>query len=134
MSHDIIIRGGQIVDGSGSEAYHGDVGIRDGQISEIGKVDGSATREIDARGALVTPGFIDVHTHFDAQIGWDPLMTPLSWRGVTTALMGNCGVTFAPCRPADRPACPRTSSCAVSSSSRSRPGRGVCAVARWRFG
>lgn len=102
MSHDIIIRGGQIVDGSGSEAYHGDVGIRDGQISEIGKVDGSATREIDARGALVTPGFIDVHTHFDAQIGWDPLMTPLSWHGVTTALMGNCGVTFAPCRPADR--------------------------------
>jgi N-acyl-D-aspartate/D-glutamate deacylase len=102
MTHDIIIRGGEIVDGSGSDACRGDVAIQDGRISALGKVEGSAHREIDARGCLVTPGFIDVHTHLDAQIGWDPMMTPISWHGVTTALMGNCGVTFAPCRPHDR--------------------------------
>ena len=102
MKHDIIIRGGEIVDGSGSEPCRGDVAIQDGRIAALGQVEGSAQREIDARGCLVTPGFIDVHTHLDAQIGWDPMMTPISWHGVTTALMGNCGVTFAPCRPHDR--------------------------------
>ena len=78
MKHDIIIRGGEIVDGSGSEPCSGDVAIQDGRISGLGKVEGSAQREIDARGCLVTPGFIDVHTHLDAQIGWDPMMTSTS--------------------------------------------------------
>ena len=102
MAHDIVIRGGQVVDGTGGDSYAGDVAISDGHITEVGKVDGIAKREIDARGMTVTPGFIDVHTHFDAQIGWDPMLTPVSWHGVTTAMMGNCGVTFAPCRPRDR--------------------------------
>lgn len=102
MAHDIVIRGGQVVDGTGGEARAADVAIRDGHITEVGRVDGIAKREIDARGMTVTPGFIDVHTHFDAQIGWDPMLTPVSWHGVTTAMMGNCGVTFAPCRPRDR--------------------------------
>jgi len=69
----------------------------------VGVVDGRGRREIDAEGQVVSPGFIDLHTHLDAQIGWDPDCTPVSWHGVTTALMGNCGVTFAPCKPADRP-------------------------------
>ena len=102
MSHDIVIRGGEIVDGTGTEAFSGDVAINDGLISAVGKVDGKGEREIDAAGHVVSPGFVDLHTHLDAQIGWDPLMTPVSWHGVTTALMGNCGVTFAPCRPTDQ--------------------------------
>jgi len=102
MAHDIVIRGGQLVDGTGQGPSPGDVAISDGIITDVGSVDGSAKREIDARSMTVTPGFIDVHTHFDAQIGWDPLLTPVSWHGVTTAMMGNCGVTFAPCRPGDR--------------------------------
>jgi N-acyl-D-aspartate/D-glutamate deacylase len=102
MRHNIIIRGGEIVDGTGRDAIVGDIGISEGVVTDVGQVDGTATREIDARGMTVTPGFIDVHTHLDAQIGWDPLLTPVSSHGVTTALMGNCGVTFAPCRPSDR--------------------------------
>ena len=102
MAHDIVIRGGRLVDGTGKRSTEGDVAISDGRITDVGSVDGIAKREIDARGMTVTPGFIDVHTHFDAQIGWDPMLTPVSWHGVTTAMMGNCGVTFAPCRPHDR--------------------------------
>ncbi len=102
MAHDLIVRGGRIVDGTGAEPFHGDVAIDGDTIAAVGKVDGSAAREIDAAGATVTPGFVDLHTHFDAQAGWDPLLTPVSWHGVTTALFGNCGVTFAPCKPADR--------------------------------
>lgn len=102
MNADIIIRGGLIVDGTGAEPVVGDLAIRDGQIVALGQVTGGAAREIDARGLAVTPGFIDIHTHLDAQIGWDPDLTPISWHGVTTALIGNCGVTFAPCRPQDR--------------------------------
>ena len=102
MSFDVIIRNGEVVDGTGSDPFHGDVGIKDGLITAVGDVDGKATREIDATGQVVSPGFVDLHTHLDAQIGWDPLMTPVSWHGVTTALMGNCGVTFAPCRPSDQ--------------------------------
>jgi N-acyl-D-amino-acid deacylase len=102
MMYDIVIRGGAIVDGTGREPYMGDVAIREGVIVALGKVDGDARQVIDANGQMVTPGFIDIHTHLDAQIGWDPDMTPVSWHGVTTALIGNCGVTFAPCKPEDR--------------------------------
>jgi N-acyl-D-amino-acid deacylase len=102
MSHDIIIRGGTVVDGSGAEPFEADVAIAGGRIVEIGAVLGKGAEEIDAKGCVVSPGFIDLHTHLDAQIGWDPDLTPISWHGVTTALMGNCGVTFAPCKPADR--------------------------------
>lgn len=102
MSHDIVIRGGQLHDGLGNEPVNGDLAIDDGLISEVGEVTGQGKREIDAQGLTVSPGFVDLHTHLDAQIGWDPFMTPVSWHGVTTALMGNCGVTFAPCKPTDR--------------------------------
>jgi len=102
MSHDIVIRGGEIVDGTGAAPFSGDVGIKDGRIAEIGKIAERGAEEIDADGLTVSPGFIDLHTHLDAQIGWDPDLTPISWHGVTTALMGNCGVTFAPCKPSDR--------------------------------
>ena len=102
MTYDIVIRGGSIVDGTGSEAVPGDVAIKNGLIAAVGKIEGEGTTEIDASGHIVSPGFIDIHTHLDAQIGWDPDMTPVSWHGVTTALIGNCGVTFAPCKPEDR--------------------------------
>jgi N-acyl-D-amino-acid deacylase len=102
MTYDIVIRGGSIVDGSGAEPVKGDVAIQDGLIAAVGTIDGTAKTEIDATGQMVTPGFVDIHTHLDAQIGWDPDMTPVSWHGVTTALIGNCGVTFAPCKPEDR--------------------------------
>ena len=101
MAHDIVIRGGELVDGTGSAPRQGDLAIDGSTIAEVGEVEGSGKQEIDAKGLAVTPGFVDLHTHLDAQIGWDPQMTPVSWHGVTTALLGNCGVTFAPCKPAD---------------------------------
>ena len=101
MAHDIVIRGGELVDGTGSAPRQGDLAIDGNTIAAVGKVEGGGKREIDAQGLAVTPGFVDLHTHLDAQIGWDPQMTPVSWHGVTTALLGNCGVTFAPCKPAD---------------------------------
>ena len=102
MSYDLVIRGGTVVDGTGAEPFVGDVAIEGDAIAEVGSVAAKGSREIDAEGHVVTPGFVDLHTHFDAQAGWDPLLTPVSWHGVTTALFGNCGVTFAPCKPADR--------------------------------
>ena len=102
MSHDLVIRGGNVVDGTGSEPFRADVAVDGDQIVEIGKVDGRGKEEIPADGLTVSPGFVDLHTHLDAQIGWDPQVTSVSWHGVTTALLGNCGVTFAPCKPADR--------------------------------
>ncbi len=102
MAHDLVIRGGSVVDGTGEVAFDADVAIDGDSISAVGKVAAAGKREIDAGGHAVTPGFVDLHTHFDAQAGWDPLLTPVSWHGVTTALFGNCGVTFAPCKPADR--------------------------------
>ncbi|MDE0192823.1 MAG: amidohydrolase family protein [Gammaproteobacteria bacterium] len=101
MAHDIVIRGGELVDGTGAEPRPGDLAVDDGLITAVGKVDGKGKQEIDAKGLAVTPGFVDLHTHLDAQIGWDPSLTPVSWHGVTTALLGNCGVTFAPCKPDD---------------------------------
>ncbi|MDE0037235.1 MAG: amidohydrolase family protein [Gammaproteobacteria bacterium] len=101
MAHDIVIRGGELVDGTGVDPMTGDLAIDDGLITAVGKVDGKGKQEIDAKGLAVTPGFVDLHTHLDAQIGWDPSLTPVSWHGVTTALLGNCGVTFAPCKPDD---------------------------------
>jgi len=101
MAHDIVIRNGNLIDGSGAPLVRGDVAIDGDSITAIGKVKGEGTREIDAAGHAVTPGFVDIHTHLDAQIGWDPYLTPISWHGVTTALLGNCGVTFAPVRPND---------------------------------
>ena len=101
-THDLVIRNGTIVDGTGAEPTTGDVAIADGRITAVGDVNGRGREEIDAQARVVTPGFMDRHTHLDAQIGWDPLMTPITWHGITTALLGNCGVSFAPCKPADR--------------------------------
>jgi N-acyl-D-aspartate/D-glutamate deacylase len=101
MVYDLIIRNGTIVDGLGGEPYVGDVAVVDGVIAAVGSVDSDATREIDATGLLVTPGFIDLHTHYDGQAIWSDRMTPSSAHGVTTAVMGNCGVGFAPCRAED---------------------------------
>ena len=102
MTHDLVIRNGQIVDGKGSEPFIGDIAIDGKSITAIGDVEGTGKEEISAEGKAVTPGFVDLHTHLDAQIGWDRDLTSISWHGVTTALMGNCGVTFAPCRKEDR--------------------------------
>jgi N-acyl-D-aspartate/D-glutamate deacylase len=101
MTYDLIIRNGTIVDGLGSEPYVADVAVRDGVITAIGAVDGDAGREIDATGLLVTPGFVDLHTHYDGQAIWSERLTPSSAHGVTTVVMGNCGVGFAPCRQED---------------------------------
>ena len=102
MSHDIIIRGGRIVDGLLNPEYTGDIAIDGDTITGLGKVEGEGNREIDAVGAVITPGFIDLHTHLDAQVSWDPQLTPACWHGITTVLTGNCGVTFAPVHPDDK--------------------------------
>jgi N-acyl-D-aspartate/D-glutamate deacylase len=102
MTYDLIIRNGTIVDGLGGEPYVGDVAVSDGVIAAVGAVNGAAaTREIDATGLLVTPGFVDLHTHYDGQSIWSERLTPSSAHGVTTVVMGNCGVGFAPCRQED---------------------------------
>lgn len=97
--HDLVIRGGTIVDGTGAPCFLGDVAIDDGIISTVGTVAGRGRAEIDATGLIVTPGFVDVHTHYDGQATWDPELAPSSWHGVTTVVMGNCGVGFAPAAP-----------------------------------
>ena len=97
MSHELVIRGGTVIDGTGSDGYPADVAINADRITAIGDLSTeTAARELDATGLSVTPGFVDLHTHLDAQVGWDPFMTSSSWHGVTTVLMGNCGVSFAP--------------------------------------
>src|SRR6201986_2669478 len=99
---DLVIRGGTIADGLGGELYEGDVAVSGGRIVEVGRVAAAGAEEIDAKGKLVTPGFVDVHTHYDGQVTWSQDISPSSQNGVTTAIMGNCGVGFAPCKPADR--------------------------------
>jgi N-acyl-D-aspartate/D-glutamate deacylase len=99
--HDLVVRGGTIVDGSGGAPFNGDLALKDGLISAVGTVDGRGRREIDAHGAVVTPGFVDIHTHYDGQATWSNRMAPSSHHGVTTVVMGNCGVGFAPVRPTD---------------------------------
>ena len=100
--YDLIIKNGTVIDGSGEERFVADIAIQAGKIVKIGAIDGAAHREIDAEGKLVTPGWVDIHTHYDGQATWDPLLAPSSWHGVTTVVMGNCGVGFAPVKPADR--------------------------------
>jgi N-acyl-D-amino-acid deacylase len=102
MPHDLLIKNGTIVDGSGMPAYRADIAVAQGRIAEIGKITSGASRTIDASDLIVSPGFIDPHTHYDAQICWDPLVTCSSWHGVTTVIMGNCGVGLAPCKPTER--------------------------------
>ncbi len=96
---DVVIKGGTVVDGTGAAPFGADVAVRDGVIVEVGTVSGAATREIDADGALVTPGWVDIHTHYDGQVTWDDALEPSASNGVTTLVMGNCGVGFAPARP-----------------------------------
>lgn len=97
--HDLVIRNGQIIDGTGAEPYVGDLALDGDRIAQVGEVEGTGAREIDAEGHIVTPGFVDMHTHYDAQATWDPYLTPAGWHGVTTVVMGNCGVGFAPAAP-----------------------------------
>jgi N-acyl-D-aspartate/D-glutamate deacylase len=98
---DLLIKGGTVVDGTGAPARTADVAIREGRVADIGAIDDDAARRIDAGGLLVTPGFVDIHTHYDAQLHWDPTASPASWHGVTTLLTGNCGFTIAPAKPDD---------------------------------
>jgi N-acyl-D-amino-acid deacylase len=97
--HDLVIRNGRIVDGSGQPSFNGDIAIDAGKITAAGAKAGAGRREIDASGLLVTPGWVDIHTHYDGQVAWDPYLSPSSWHGVTTVVMGNCGVGFAPVKP-----------------------------------
>ncbi|MBU4436010.1 MAG: amidohydrolase family protein [Alphaproteobacteria bacterium] len=102
QAYDLVLRGGTVLDGSGAEGFVADVGVKDGLIAAIGPRLAAGREEIDATGRLVTPGFVDIHTHYDGQATWDTRMTPSSGHGVTTVVMGNCGVGFAPCKPEDR--------------------------------
>ena len=95
---DLIIKGGEIVDGTGAPKFRGDVAVKDGRIAAVGAVSGAAKRTLDADGAIVTPGFVDIHTHYDGQVSWDSVLAPSSTNGVTSTAMGNCGVGFAPAR------------------------------------
>ena len=99
MAYDVLIKNGTIVDGTGAPRYRADVAVANGKIAAIGKITDGAKKVIDASDLVVTPGFFDPHTHYDAQICWDPVITCSSWHGVTSVIMGNCGVGLAPCKP-----------------------------------
>src|SRR5580693_1545569 len=100
-TYDLVVRGGLVYDGQGGEPFEADVAVKDGRIAAVGQVSGAGAEEIDASGQIVAPGFVDIHTHYDGQATWESRMQPSSWHGVTTVVMGNCGVGFAPCRPDD---------------------------------
>jgi N-acyl-D-aspartate/D-glutamate deacylase len=100
---DLVVRGGRVVDGTGGPSATADVAVRDGRIAEVGRVEEQGLEELDADGLVVAPGFVDIHTHYDAQLHWEPTASPASWHGVTTILTGNCGFTFAPAKPEDVP-------------------------------
>ena len=121
--HDLVIRGGTVVDGTGAPGRTADVAVDRRDRHEVGRVDGPARRTVDADGLLVTPGFVDIHTHFDGQATWDPHLTPSCWHGVTTAILGNCGVGFAPVQ-ADRRAWLIELMEGVEDIPGTRPGRG----------
>ena len=101
MSYDLVIKNGTVIDGSAMPRYRADVGIRDGRIAAIGRISEGTAKTIDAEGHVVAPGFVDGHTHMDAQVFWDPLGTSSCYHGVTSVVMGNCGFTLAPCREAE---------------------------------
>ena len=101
-AYTLVIRNGTVMDGTGRAGFAGDVAIAGDRIAAVGKVEGRGAEEIDAAGLMVTPGFVDIHTHYDGQAVWDSHLTPSSWHGVTTVVMGNCGVGFAPVKPHDR--------------------------------
>jgi N-acyl-D-aspartate/D-glutamate deacylase len=123
-NYDLLIRGGTLVDGSGGPSQVGDVGVRDGRIAALGRVSGRADRTIDAAGCAVAPGFVDIHTHYDAQIFWDRMLTVSPWHGVTSVVMGNCGFGIAPTRPEHRDLILRTlESVEGMSHQRGRPDR-----------
>ena len=102
MQNDLVIRNGTLVDGTGAQRFSGDLAVKDGLITQVGGVAGPGHREIDADGAIVAPGWVDIHTHYDGQVTWDADMAPSSLHGATTIVMGNCGVGFAPARPDER--------------------------------
>lgn len=102
FAHDLVIRGGTVVDGTGGAARRADVAVRDGIIVAVGRVSERGKREMQADGAVVAPGFVDIHTHYDGQATWDSRLQPSSWHGVTTVVAGNCGVGFAPVLPHNR--------------------------------
>jgi N-acyl-D-amino-acid deacylase len=102
VTHQLVIRGGTVIDGTGGAARAGDIAVDAGRITTVGVVADAGVEEIDATGCIVSPGWVDVHTHYDGQATWDPLLSPSCWHGVTTAVMGNCGVGFAPVEPASR--------------------------------
>ena len=102
VEYDLVIRGGRIVDGTRMPAFNGDIAVKDGLVAELGNVRGTGRQEIDARGLIVAPGFIDVHTHYDAQLNWDPYASQSCWHGITSIVISACGFGFAPCRPEDR--------------------------------
>ena len=97
--HELVVRGATVVDGTGAPAFTGDLAVDGGTVTEVGAVEGRGQQELDGDGLVLTPGWVDVHTHYDGQVTWDPEVTPSSWHGVTTVVMGNCGVGFAPVRP-----------------------------------